>query len=166
MVFARYILEKNTKEELIFCSELKTITKVKDVMAKVEHFFDKENISWANLCGVCTDGVPAMSGSKSRFQTLVKNKVPNLVTIHCFIHRKALASKTLPNGLKCVFDVVVKSVNCIKSTALITRLFRNLSEDLNSEHKQLLYYTRVRWLSRGNLVARVFELRDEIGIFL
>jgi len=125
-----------------------------------------ENISWASLCGVCTDGAPAMLGVKSGFQTLVKNKAPNLVTTHCFIHREALASKTLPDGLKCAFEVVVKSVNFIKYSALNTRLFRKLCEDLNSEHKQLLYYTKVRWLSRGNLVARVFELRDEIKIFL
>ena len=53
-----------------------------------------------------------------------------------------------------------------KNSALNTHLFRKLGEDLNSEHKQLLYYTKVQWLSRGNLVARVFELRDEIKIFL
>ena len=166
MCFVRYVTEKNVKEELLFCSELETTTKAKDVMAKVEDFFHKENISWASLCGVCTDGAPAMLGAKSGFQTLVKNKAPTVVTTHCFIHREALASKTLPDGLKCAFDVVVKSVNYIKNSALNTRLFRNLCEDLNSEHKQLLYYTKVRWLSRGNLVARVFELRDEIKIFL
>ena len=88
------------------------------------------------------------------------------MTTHCFIHQEALASKTLPDALKCVFDVVIKSVNYIKSSALNNRLFRKLCEDLNSEHKQLLYYTKVRWLSRGNLVAGVFELRDEIKIFL
>ena len=92
-------------EELPFCSELKTTTKAKDVMAKVENFFDKENISWASLCGVCTDGAPTMSGAKSGFQTFVKNKASNLVTTHCFIHREALASKTLPDAHKCVFDV-------------------------------------------------------------
>ena len=164
MAFVRYVTEKNVKEELLFCSELETTTK--DVMAKVEDFFDKEKISWASLCGVCTDGAPAMLGAKSGFQTLVKDKAPNLVTTHCFIHREALASKTLPDGLKCAFEVVVKSINFIKYSALNTRLFRKVCEDLNSEHKQLLYYTKVRWLSRGNLVARVFELRDEIKIFL
>ena len=106
-------------------------------MAKVEHFFDKENISWASLCGVCTDGAPAMLEAKSGFQTLVKNKAPNLVTTHCFIHREALASKTLRDNLKCAFDEVVKSVNYIKNSALNTRLFRKLCEDLNSEHKQM-----------------------------
>ena len=113
-----------------------------------------------------TDSAPTMLGAKSGFQTLVKNKAPNLVTTHCFIHREALDSKTLPDALKCVFDVVIKSVNYIKSSALNNRLFRKLCEDLNSEHKQPLYYTKVRWLSRGNLVARVFKLRDEIKIFL
>ena len=144
MAFVRYVTEKNVKEELLFCSELKTTTKAKDVMAKVENFFDKKNISWASLSGVCTDGAQTMLGAESGFQTFVKNKAPNLVTTHCFIHREALASKTLPDALKCVFDVVIKSVNYIKSSALNNRLFRKLCEDLNSEHKQLLYYTKVR----------------------
>ena len=60
MAFVRYVTEKNVKEELLFCSELKATTKAKDVMAKIENFFDKENISWASLCGVCTDGAPTM----------------------------------------------------------------------------------------------------------
>ena len=92
MTFARYVTEKNVKEELLFCSELKTTTKAKDVMTKVENLFDKENISWASLCGVCTDGAPTMLGAKSGFQTLIKNKAPNLVTTHCFIHREALTT--------------------------------------------------------------------------
>ena len=99
MAFVRHVTEKNVKEELLFCSELKTTTKAKDVTAKVEHFFDKENISWASLCGVCTDGAPTMLGAKSGFQTLLKNKAPNLVTTRCFVRREELASKTLPDDL-------------------------------------------------------------------
>ena len=52
MAFVRYVTEKNVKKELLFCSELKTTTRTKDAMEKVENFFDKENISWASLC-VC-----------------------------------------------------------------------------------------------------------------
>ena len=116
MSFVRYVTEKNVKEELLFCSELETTTKAKDVMAKVENFFHKENISWASLCGVCTDGAPAMLGAKSGFQTLVKNKARNVVITHCFIHREELASKTLPDGLKCTFDVSLKA-SIISKTA-------------------------------------------------
>ena len=37
---------------------------------------------------------------------------------------------------------------------------------MDSEHLHLLYYTNVRWLSKGNVVARVFELRKELQMFL
>ena len=63
-------------------------------MEKVDHFFNENRIAWKNLCGVCTDGAPAMLGSKSRFQALVQKKTPNVLFTHCFIHREALASKT------------------------------------------------------------------------
>ena len=109
MAFVRYVTEKNVKEELLFSNELKSTTKAKDVMAKVEHFFDKENITWASLCGVCTDGAPAMLGAKSEFQTLVKNKAPNLVTTHCIIYRKALTSKTFQTILNALLRWSLKA---------------------------------------------------------
>ena len=37
---------------------------------------------------------------------------------------------------------------------------------MESEHKNLLYYTKVRWLCKGNVLSRVFELRDELKIYL
>ena len=37
---------------------------------------------------------------------------------------------------------------------------------MNAKHFNLLYYTRVRWLSKGNVLARVFELRKESKEFL
>ena len=36
---------------------------------------------------------------------------------------------------------------------------------MNSTNKDLLYYTAVRWLSKGNVIARVFELMDELKIY-
>jgi len=38
---------------------------------------------------------------------------------------------------------------------------------MNSDHEVLLlFYTAVRWLSKGNVFNRVFELRDEIKLFM
>ena len=115
---------------------------------------------------VCTDGAPAMLGSKSGFRALVQRKVPNVTFTHCFIHREALASKTLPCGLQEVLNVTIKVVNFVKSSATYTRPFRKLCEDMESDRKNLLYYTKVRWLSKANVLFRVFELRDELEIFL
>ena len=166
MVFVRYAVGTSVKEELLFCSALNTSTKASDVLEKVDHFFNKNEISWNNLCGVCTDGAPAMLGSKSGFRALVQSKATGVIFTHCFIHREALASKTLPRGLQDVFNLTIKIVNFMKSSSLHTRLFRKLCEDMESEHKNLLYYTKVRWLSKGNVLSRVFELRDELKIYL
>ena len=37
---------------------------------------------------------------------------------------------------------------------------------MNAELLNLLYYTQVRWLSKGNVSERVFELREELKEFL
>ena len=103
-----------------------------------------------------------MLGSKSGFRALVQKKTSNVLFTHCFIHREAFASKTLPFGLQDVLKVTIKIV---KSSALHTRLFRQLCEDMGSELINLSYYTKVRWLSKGNVLFRVFELRDELKIF-
>ena len=67
-------------------------------------YFEKEELSWSALTGVCTDGASAMLGSKSRFATLVKKKNPDItIIIYCMIHREALASKTLPITMKAVY---------------------------------------------------------------
>ena len=82
------------------------------------------------------------------------------------IHREALAARILPESLKEVTQVVIKVVNFIKSSAVQTRLFRNLCADMDADHVNLLYYIEVRWLSRGNVLRRVFELKEELKEFL
>ncbi|XP_046671048.1 protein FAM200B-like [Homalodisca vitripennis] len=154
------------KDELMFSTELLTTTKAVDVMEAVSDFFKKHELSWQKLIGVCTDGAPSMLGSRSGFVQLVKEKNADVVGIHCFIHRQALAAKTLPNELNAVLKLCIKVVNYVKNSALNTRLFKILCEDLGSDHKTLLFHTEVRWLSKGNLLGRLFELRDEVITFL
>jgi hypothetical protein len=35
---------------------------------------------------------------------------------------------------------------------------------MDSDYQQLLLHTEVRWLSRGKVLSRLFELRDEIRV--
>ena len=60
----------------------------------------------------------------------------------------------------------VKEINFIKARPLNARLFHNLCESVESEHTQLLLHIEVRWLSKGRILTRLFELRDEVGSFL
>ena len=106
-----------------------------------------------------------MLGTKSGFQAFVKKQNPNAKGIHCMIHRHALASKTLPPPLREVLDQTIQMVNFVKKGVLNSRLFKQLCIDMDADHHVLLFHTKTRWLSRGNVTKRVFELRDELKIF-
>ncbi|XP_068227657.1 protein FAM200B-like [Palaemon carinicauda] len=82
------------------------------------------------------------------------------------IHREALASKTVPKNLHEALTVIRNIVNYVKGSALNTHLFRELCRDMDANYNDLLFHTQVRWLSKGNMLARVFELQEEIKLFL
>ncbi|XP_055549359.1 zinc finger BED domain-containing protein 5-like [Wyeomyia smithii] len=166
LVFVRYVFDNVIKEEFLFCSPLETTTKGSDILAKVTSFFDSNGISWDTVCGSCTDGAPAMLGNKSGFQASVKKLNSKIKVTHCMIHRQAPASKTLPNSLGVVLKQIIKIVNFVKSSALNSRLFKQLGANMDSNHQMLLYHTNVRWLSKGNVTDRFFELRAEVKSFL
>ena len=99
-MYVRYIHESKFEDDFLFCETIDGRTTAKDVFTKVDSFFQSQSLKWNNLCGICTDGAPAMLGCRSGFQTLVKQVSPRTTGIHCTIHRQVLASKTLPNTFK------------------------------------------------------------------
>lgn len=62
--------------------------------------------------------------------------------------------------------VVVTCTNFIKKYGLNHRQFKELCEDLESEYGDLIFYTEVRWLSRGKMLRRFYEMRKEIELFM
>ena len=68
--------------------------------------------------------------------------------------------------MKEVVDLVVKTVNFIRSHGLNHRQFKSFLVDINSEYGELLCHTEVRWLSRGKVLKRFFALRNEISLFM
>jgi len=68
--------------------------------------------------------------------------------------------------LKQTLDCAIKVVNYIKASALNTRLFRKLCQDMDAEYDSLLFHTSVRCLSNGNMLIRLARLLPEVIEFL
>lgn len=167
VAFVRFESNERLMEEILFCKPLSMNTTgqcLYDMFLEATHDL---NVDWAKKClAICSDGAKAMTGSKSGFITKLKELMPNAYWMHCFLHRQALAAKTLPQEYNEVLNIVIKIVNSIKGKSLQTRLFRIICEDMGSLHQNLLYHTEVRWLSKGKVLTRVFELRAELLVHL
>lgn len=118
------------------------------------------------ISAVCTAGAPVMLGRKSGFGALVKADAPHIIVTHCILHRHALATKTLSPKMTEVLKTVVECVNYVRNSALRHRIFSELCKEMGSEFEVLLYHSNVRWLSRGQVLNRVFAIRVELALFL
>uniref|UniRef100_A0A8C7WYZ7 DUF4371 domain-containing protein n=1 Tax=Oryzias sinensis TaxID=183150 RepID=A0A8C7WYZ7_9TELE len=152
LCFVRYIYAGGLHDEFLFCRSLPTNTTGEAIFHSLNDFIVKNNLDWSRCDGICTDGATAMTGKQKGLVARIRAVAPSAVTTHCCIHREQLAS--------------VKIVNKIKAKPLNSRLFKAVCEEMGSEHTKLLFHTEVRWLSRGKVLTRLFELRDEVMLFL
>jgi len=65
-----------------------------------------------------------------------------------------------------VLSQSVKIINYIKNSVLNTRLLKALCDEMGFDHQNLLFHSEVRWLSRGEVLKRLYELRNEVELFL
>lgn len=169
-IFIRGI-DKDLKvtEEIFDLVPLKDTTTGRDVSEAFESSVEGAGLKWENLVSVATDGAPAMCSENCGVIGLVKAKqlvlgCQPIVPVHCLIHQEALCGKVVK--LRNVMDVVVRIVNIIRARSLNHRQFKTFLEQIDSEYGELLYHSEVRWLSRGKVLERFFELREETGLFM
>ena len=165
-VFIRYVSDSEIIENFLFCRVLPTTTTGLDIFNCLNTFFASKNIAWDKCVGICTDGVDSCTGIRTGVVKRIQVVAKSAKWTHCFIHREALAAKDLSPILNETMKNVVFIVNFVKARPLKQRLFSALCEEMGEEHKALLLYTEVRWLSRGCVLNRVMELRKEIAEFL
>jgi len=160
----------NIVEELLDLLPMKGTTTGRYVFHELEACIDRCGLPWDKLVSVATDGAPAMCSEKAGVIGLMVEKRNQLslagpfAVIHCILHQEALCGKSLK--MKDVMDVVVKTVNFIRALGLNHRQFVSFLADLETEYGELLYHTEVRWLSRGKVLQRFFELRQQIALFM
>ncbi|XP_029633763.1 zinc finger BED domain-containing protein 5-like [Octopus sinensis] len=149
---------------MLFRHPMDSCTTATAISRDVSNFFQENQLSWDSLVGMCTDRAPAMLGLQSGFITRVKEKNPSIVGAHCILDHEA--SRTLPTEMRNILNVATKVVNFVKGGALNSHLFKLLCKDMESEHDAMLFHTNIQWLSKGNMLGWLYELQEEIAIFL
>lgn len=86
-----------------------------------------------------------------------------ILKYHCILHQEQLCAKSV--GLKNVMQDVVSIVNNIRSKALSHRQIQAMLDEMEAQYGDVLHHQEVRWLSRGKVLRRFFELRDVIREF-
>ena len=120
----------------------------------------------STLCEIATDGARAMSGTGIGFVGLLKSALKektisdNIAVFHCIIHQQNLCAKSLK--FKHVLSLVTKAVIFIRARGLNHRQFQKFLNDLDTEHQDLTYFSEVRWLSKGSMLRRFYELQNEV----
>lgn len=159
----------NVTEEFVELVPMKNTTTADDIFASLVGALDRLGVDWTRAVSLATDGAPSMVGRKAGVVAKFKAKVEALrpeqalLGFHCILHQDALCSKSLK--MNNVMDVVIKTVNFIRARGLNHRQFDTLLNDNDIRHG-LPYHTEVRWLSRGVVLKRFFELREEIKYFM
>jgi hypothetical protein len=142
---------------------------VKDLHGEIKKVLLKLNILIWKLFGFVTDGAPSMAGNNSGLSSLITKDVENttgcnLFVCHCLIRQENMCAKSVK--MTNVVTVVAKLVNFIRSQGLNHRQLQQFLSDMDSENGDVLCYTEVRWLSRGRILKRVYDLKLEINLFL
>ncbi|KAF4022008.1 hypothetical protein G4228_013688 [Cervus hanglu yarkandensis] len=155
------------KEELLCCIEIPSQMTGFEIFELINKYIDSKSLNWKHCVGVCTDGAASMTGRCSGLRAKIQEVATNTVAFtHCFIHREHLAAEKLS---PCLHEILLQSaqiLSFIKSNALNSRMLTILCEEMGSEHVNLPLHAEVRWISRGRILTRLFELRHEIEIFL
>ena len=85
------------------------------------------------------------------------NSKSDLIHDQWIIHQEALVTR-VHNMNECV--------NFIEKPGLNHRQFKTFLEECNAEHGDVVYFTPVRWQSKGATLMRFFLLRNKIAEFV
>lgn len=126
------------------------------MFTEVFEYFERRGFSWNNESVCTTEDASATLCNRTEFWESGKQSIL-ILRIFTMIYRYPLGSKRLQSELKATLDGEINMVNFIKSSALNNRLFRLSCQEFDDEQNTLLFHTEVGWLSRGNMLSRVYS---------
>uniref|UniRef100_A0A8D0KLQ8 HAT C-terminal dimerisation domain-containing protein n=1 Tax=Salvator merianae TaxID=96440 RepID=A0A8D0KLQ8_SALMN len=157
-------------EEPLGLKSMHGTTTAKEILEEVSKCVTQRRLLWDKLVGLTTGGAPAMCNRKSGLVARIREKMRGencageLTVYHCTTHQESLCGKA--RKMEHVMSTITRAINFIRANGLNHCQFKSFLEECCSEYTDMPYHTEVRWLSRGKVLNRCFELREEIGPFL
>ncbi len=78
--------EGEIMENYFCCKELPETNKGHNIFNIFSSYLESCGLSWNRRIGICTDGAPSLTGSAQGFVSRLKEKNPEVITTHCFLH--------------------------------------------------------------------------------
>ncbi|XP_044890545.1 general transcription factor II-I repeat domain-containing protein 2-like isoform X1 [Felis catus] len=168
-VFIRGVDETfDVTEELLDMVPMTGTSSGNELFVCVEESLKKFNVDWSKLVSVSTDGNSAQVGVE-QLVTELKSKVSGLCkdtelkSVHGLILQESLCTKKLK--MDHVMDIVIHTITWIRSHGSDHREFSALFSELDAQYGSL-FSVGLKWLSRGMVLRRFFELLEEIDFFM
>lgn len=155
-------------EELLGMYPMKGQTTGKELFHSLLELCNGAALNMDKIVSITTDGARSMTGGIIGMITLLKEHLGEremeLLQYHCIIHQQNLCAKEL--GYEQLMKRVCEAINFIRSSALRHREFKEFLAEFEDIPSDVVYYTEVRWLSRGKALKHFIELFDKIITFL
>ncbi|XP_054767064.2 SCAN domain-containing protein 3-like [Lytechinus pictus] len=167
-LFVRFLDESSGtfREELLELLPLTGSTTSSDIFSTISSFFDAHGISIAKVKSLLTDGAPAMVGKKTGVAARMKEVSPGLLSFHCLIHNSVLCAK-INNDFAEPLNKLIEIVNFLRAkSSKQHRDLRTFLQDEEAEYFDIPLHTAVRWLSKGEVLKRMWTLRAHIVSYL
>ena len=160
--YVRCYVQDKFYENLLGIAALEDRTTSKDILDALVSIVEGE-IKSEKFVAITTDGAPIMLGKQSGLVSWLKELDPDICSYHCIIHQIVLCASLGQQYASAMMDVM-KTVNYLRAiSALHHRKLRAFLQDaIDAKFNDLLLHNNVRWLSKGHVVERFWELREEL----
>lgn len=112
------------------------------------------------------DEVASMVGWTKVFISSVQERKPDVIVMQGCLHCRSVISKSLLADLVTVSDDVVRKVNIVKTRLVKSHVFIFFVRKWVRMIKPYYSLHMPKWLSRGKVLPCVYELCEELEIFL
>lgn len=93
IIDVKYTDKGHFVEEMVFCKRFESTTTSKEICNKLKNYLSM--IPMKNITSCAADGAPNMMGKKNGCVKLMKDANPEMILVHCVIHREKLEAKNI-----------------------------------------------------------------------